>query len=112
MSDRFTNDDRAMWAAEALAVFVRRTRTDPESVLSDFIADLLHLCDRIDADGWDFEAAVKNGTWHYTEEVAEEELEERGITSWTLGEAGLLLHKLKQQPRWVATPALPELEAA
>lgn len=50
------NDDRVALAAAALWTFARQTGLDRESetiqtVLTDFLADLLHLCERCSAEG-------------------------------------------------------------
>jgi hypothetical protein len=105
--NEITNEDRAIWAAEALAAFVRRTSVEPGNVLSEFIADLRHLCDRIHQEGWDFDDAVEHGTRHYEEEVAEQRLEELGITSWTPGEARLTLAKLEDSTLHVTAASTP-----
>ncbi len=40
------NDDRALWAAQALHAFRVAIGTDPEDALPDLLADLMHWCDR------------------------------------------------------------------
>lgn len=71
------NDDRATWAEEALLKFGRETgqdlRIEPDELVSDFIADLMHWCDR---NGVDFEDMVRRGKGHYEEETAEEQVDE------------------------------------
>lgn len=65
-----TNDERAEWAYAALERFAHKTgqdesgdlQHDREWVLSDLLADLMHLCDR---DGMDFNRCLVRGQTHY-----------------------------------------------
>ena len=40
------NDERALWAQVALAAFVAETGTDETTVLVEFLAGVMHWCDR------------------------------------------------------------------
>lgn len=70
-----TNDDRAAWAYDGIAAFAKRTgqdnsgdlKHDLPSVIGDFLADLMHLCDR---DGINFDECLANGRGHYEHELA------------------------------------------
>lgn len=72
-----SNADRADWAYSALEAFAKRTRQDTSgdlkhaqyTVVTDLLADLMHLCDR---DGIDFETCLIGGRGHYEEELQEE----------------------------------------
>ena len=61
------NERRAEWAGAALREFQRQTRTDLEDAVSDFLADLMHWCDR---NNQKFAAELKRGRGHYEEETA------------------------------------------
>ena len=54
--------DHAAWAAEAIAVFQRRCRTDDEHVIADLICDLGHLAEER---GFDFVSEVRRGISHW-----------------------------------------------
>jgi hypothetical protein len=82
-----TNADRALWGALAVAHFAGETgraedmRTDPETVIADLLADLMHWCDvqRSDSESLDaigFDSALERARNYYEEEVSEE-LEQR-----------------------------------
>ncbi|MFY9560429.1 MAG: hypothetical protein WAQ52_09365 [Terriglobales bacterium] len=77
------NADRALWGALAVVSFASVTgqsedvQTDPETVLGDLLADLMHWCDvqktsesRIES--IDFESALERASNHYTEESIDE----------------------------------------
>jgi hypothetical protein len=78
-----SNADRALWGALAVAHFARVTgraedmHTDPETVLSDLLADLMHWCDvqrpnsePLQAIG--FDSALERAWDYYNEEVSDE----------------------------------------
>lgn len=70
-----TNDDRAEWALEAGKVFAKRTGLSVDAdeltcVISDLIADLMHLARKR---GYDAEHLLDNGASHFRIEVQEEE---------------------------------------
>ena len=78
------NADRAQWAASALANFAAVTglgedlRADPETVLADLLADLMHWCDALGTnphleEAVDFQSALGRARGHYQEELATEE---------------------------------------
>lgn len=81
MNDPYTpsNAERAEWARLSLNKFTQLTFYDTfkqtcdtegaETVMSDFVADLMHLCDEIDVD---FDEVLCRAHNHYAEEVAEE----------------------------------------
>lgn len=60
------NDDRAAWAAAALAKFMEVTGTDDESAVGDLLADLMHWADR---NNFDFDAVLEHARWHYGAET-------------------------------------------
>lgn len=64
------NDKRADWASEALLVFAEvtnmRLEIEPEDVLPDMLADLMHWCDR---NGQDFDDCLRRARDHYTAET-------------------------------------------
>lgn len=70
------NDDRAALAAAGLWLFARRTGLDDDcetldTVLTDFMANLLHLCDNVDPDGngeGRFNAALAMARMHFEQE--------------------------------------------
>ena len=69
-----TNDDRAGWAAVGLGAFARVTNMDTagednETILGDFLADLMHFCER---EGIDFENTLTGARATFAEEKAEE----------------------------------------
>ncbi len=63
------NDKRASLAGTALAVFMSETGTDEEDAVGDFLADLMHWCDR---NKNDFDAALDRARVHYGEETRSE----------------------------------------
>lgn len=62
------NDDRATWAAAALAAFIGETGTDEDDALSDLLADLRHWADR---KGKYWDAEVNRAMGHYDAETTE-----------------------------------------
>jgi DNA-directed RNA polymerase subunit RPC12/RpoP len=64
-----TNDDRAAWAAAALAKFMEVTGTDDESAVGDLLTDLMHWSDR---NNYDFDAALDRARFHYEAETTPE----------------------------------------
>jgi hypothetical protein len=76
------NADRARWAAFAVAKFANATgmsedlTADPETVLADLLADLMHWCDaqrtsrHLIKETVDFESALGRARDHYREEFA------------------------------------------
>jgi len=73
------NADRAQWGALAMANFAAVTglrgdlKTDPETVLGDLLADLMHWCDvrKVSdclAESIDFESALRRARDHYRAE--------------------------------------------
>ena len=60
------NDDRAAWAAAALAEFQRITGTEDGDALGDLLCDLMHWCDRNDCQ---FDAALSRAQTHYEAET-------------------------------------------
>jgi hypothetical protein len=63
------NDKRASLAGTALAVFMSETGTDEEDAVGDFLADLMHWCDR---HNYDFDAALERARVHYDAETGGE----------------------------------------
>jgi hypothetical protein len=59
------NDERALWAQIALAAFVAETSTDESDALVDFLAGIMHWCDR---SGESFEAQLERAQSLYREE--------------------------------------------
>jgi hypothetical protein len=78
-SDRPQNTDRAHWAAFALMRFAETTglgedlQSDPQTVVTDLLADLMHWCDAQRTSGLDeaidFESALRRARHHYREEI-------------------------------------------
>lgn len=76
-----SNDDRAALAAAGLWQFARQTGLDDdgetlETVLTDFTANLLHLCEHIDPDGNGearFNAALAMARMHFEQERQEDD---------------------------------------
>ena len=60
------NDDRALWAAAALATFMDATGAHHEDAVCDLLADLMHFCDRYEGN---FRAALKRARYHYRAET-------------------------------------------
>ncbi len=79
MTDEPTNDDRARWAKNALAVFTAETyggghpdtmeRGDIETAVYDLIADLLHFADK---HGIDTDCILASAVLHFEAEQREE----------------------------------------
>jgi hypothetical protein len=63
-----SNLDRAMWADEALKIFMTRTGCDCEDSLTDLLADLMHWSDKA---GQCFAVALYRARYHYAAELAE-----------------------------------------
>jgi hypothetical protein len=63
------NIERAGWAEKGLLAYGHengvRFEQEPVSTVGDFLADLMHLCDR---DGLNFEAMLEHGREHYDHE--------------------------------------------
>jgi len=76
-----SNDDRAALAAAALWQFARQTGLDDDgepldTVLTDFMANLLHLCGHVDPDGNGearFNAALAMARMHFEQECQEDD---------------------------------------
>mgnify|MGYP007065870756 CR=1 FL=1 len=76
-----SNDDRAALAAAGLWQFARQTGLDDdgeplETVLTDFMANLLHLCECVDPDGKGeerFNAALAMARMHFEQERLEDD---------------------------------------
>jgi hypothetical protein len=77
------NADRALWGALAVVSFASVTgmsadvQIDPETVLGDLLAGLMHWCDVQKTNAYrieslDFESALERARNHYTEEYADE----------------------------------------
>lgn len=77
------NADRVQWADSVVTRFAKATglgddlRADPETMLADLLADLMHWCDaqktnrRLKGD-IDFESALGRALGYYREEVVNE----------------------------------------
>jgi len=76
-----SNADRSLWGALAVVSFASVTglsgdaQIDPETVLGDLLADLMHWCDvqktnDSRAESIDFESALERARDHYSEECA------------------------------------------
>jgi hypothetical protein len=63
------NDDRAEWAAAALRHFQCTTGTDYDDAIVDLMSDLMHWCDRNEAD---FAASLSISRMHYEAETGTE----------------------------------------
>ena len=85
------NTDRSLWGSLAVFSFASVTglngdvQTDPETVLADLLADLMHWCDVQKADkclveSIDFESALRRARHHYSNERAEERGQEGPMT--------------------------------
>jgi hypothetical protein len=61
------NDERADWAEAALGAFQEETGTDDGDAIGDLLSNLMHWCDRNNAD---FAAEVRRGYFHYYEETS------------------------------------------
>ena len=69
-----TNKDRAVWAGKGLTEFCRQVYSktsseEPETLLSDFLADVMHWADEHKVD---FEVALERARYNYEEEKLEE----------------------------------------
>jgi hypothetical protein len=71
-----TNEQRALWGQYTVTAFANESgqlgedlKDDPETVVGDLIADLMHYCDTRDVD---FEEALRRGRNHHDEEIIEE----------------------------------------
>jgi hypothetical protein len=82
------NADRALWGSLALVTFASVTgqsadvECDPETVLGDLLAGLMHWCDVQKTsseleESIDFESALDRARNHYTEECAFERKQSR-----------------------------------
>ena len=86
-----TNADRVLWGELALSSFASESgqsddlTTDPETVLGDLLADLMHFCD---ARGTDFDSALERGRNHHSEEIEEEAEAARPVCNKTYFVAG------------------------
>jgi hypothetical protein len=60
------NDERALWAQVALAAFMAETSTDESTALIEFLAGVMHWCDRT---GENFEAHLERARSLYREET-------------------------------------------
>ena len=60
------NDERALWAQIALAAFAAETSTDESTVLVEFLAGVMHWCDRT---GENFEAHLERARSLHREET-------------------------------------------
>jgi hypothetical protein len=60
------NDERALWAQVALAAFVAETSTDESDALVEFLAGVMHWCDR---SGESFEAQLERARSLHREET-------------------------------------------
>ena len=60
------NDERALWAQVALAAFVAETSADESDALVEFLAGVMHWCDR---SGESFEAHLERARSLYREET-------------------------------------------
>lgn len=70
-----TNEMRAEWAQKAVDAFAIATgiqNEDPETQISDLLADLMHLAT---SEGLDFRGLLDRARGHFEEEEAEEQFE-------------------------------------
>lgn len=65
------NDERAHWAQVTLAAFMAETSTDESGALVEFLAGVMHWCDR---SGESFEAQLERARSLYREETNATEL--------------------------------------
>jgi hypothetical protein len=65
------NDERALWAQVALAAFVAETGTGESDALVEFLAGVMHWCDR---SGESFEAQLERARSLYREETSATEM--------------------------------------
>jgi hypothetical protein len=69
-----TNDERAAWAAVGIAAFARVTDMDKagedtETIIGDFLTDLMHLCEHT---GIDFDSKLDGARQNYEAEKEDE----------------------------------------
>ena len=62
------NEEHATRARESVRAFDPQ-ETEQETNLSDMLANLMHLCD---AEGWDFDAQIEQGRFHYEAESGDD----------------------------------------
>ena len=62
------NEERVARAREIVRAF-NPQETEQETNLSDMLANLMHLCA---AQGWDFDAQIKQGRFHYEAESGDD----------------------------------------
>jgi len=60
------NNERAHWAQVTLAAFVAETSTDENTALVEFLAGVMHWCDR---SGESFDAHLERARSLYREEI-------------------------------------------
>ncbi len=60
------NNERASWAQVTLAAFIAETNTDESGALAEFLAGVMHWCDR---SGESFEAHLERARSLYREET-------------------------------------------
>jgi hypothetical protein len=60
------NEERALWAQITLAAFMAETSTDENDALVEFLAGVMHWCDR---SGESFEAHLERARSLYREET-------------------------------------------
>jgi hypothetical protein len=93
------NSDRALWGALAVASFASVTGqseevgVDPETVLGDLLAGLMHWCDvqkanRSLEEPIDFESALERARNHYQEDFADEREQRSGDNPTELNQKG------------------------
>ncbi len=63
------NDNRALWAENALRAFRKITGTEQEDAVCDLLCDLMHFCDRSTQT---FQSQIERAQEHYTAETAKE----------------------------------------
>ncbi len=69
------NADHIVWAAEAIAVYQRHSRTGDEHAIADLICDLGHLAEER---GFDFISEVRRGIGHWYAELHAEDRSDLG----------------------------------
>ena len=69
------NADHIVWAAEAIAVYQRHSRTGDEHAIADLICDLGHLAEER---GFDFISEVRRGIGHRYAELHAEDRNDLG----------------------------------
>ena len=68
------NEERALWAQITLAAFMAETSTDEGDALVEFLAGVMHWCDR---SGESFEAHLERARSLYREEMNTAELADK-----------------------------------